>query len=115
MKILLLDSEKGACELLVRTLQGFFPEHEWVTAFSYEEGRQFAARGERVDLVLADLKTNEAGGPSLAHLIEGMYPEVQTYFLGNYSAETTFFRARPGRTFAKPVNIHQVVAAIHLA
>ncbi len=115
MKILLLDSEKSACELLVRTLQGFFPEHEWLTAFSYEEGRQIAERGERLDFVLADLKTNEAGGPSLAHLIEGMHPEVQTYFLGNYAAETTFFRARPGRTFPKPVNVHQVVAAIHLA
>ncbi len=115
MKILVLDSEKSACELLVRTLEGFFPEHQWMTAFSYEEGRQVAERGERLDFVLADLKTNEAGGPSLAHLIEGMFPEVQTYFLGNFAAETTFFRARPGRTFAKPVNVHQVVAAIHLA
>ncbi len=115
MKILVIDSEKSACELLVRTLQGFFPEHEWLTAFSYEEGRQLAERGERLDLVLADLKTNEAGGPSLAHLIEGMFPAVQTYFLGNHAAETTFFRARPGRTFPRPVNVHQVVAAIHLA
>lgn len=115
MKILVLDSEKSACELLVRTLQGFFPEHEWLTAFSYEEGRQLAERGERLDFVLADLKTNEAGGPSLAHLIEGMFPEVQTYFLGNHAVETTFFRSRPGRTFPKPVNVHQVVAAIHLA
>lgn len=115
MKILVLDSEKSACELLVRTLQGLFPEHEWLTAFSYDEGRQLAERGGRLDFVLADLKTNEAGGPSLAHLIEGMFPEVQTYFLGNYTAETTFFRARPGRTFPKPVNVHQVVAAIHLA
>jgi len=115
MKILVLDSEKSACELLVRTLQGFFPEHEWLTAFSYDEGRQIAEHGARLDVILADLKTNEAGGPSLAHLMEGMFPEVQTYFLGNYAAETTFFRARPGRTFPKPVNVHQVVAAIHLA
>ncbi len=115
MKILVLDADKSSCDLLVRTVQGFFPEHEWLTAFSYEEGRQLAQSGERLDFVLADLKTNEAGGPSLAHLIEGMYPEVQCYFLGAYSQETTFFRARPGRIFAKPVNVHEVVAAIHLA
>lgn len=115
MKILVIDSEKSSCELLVRTLRGLFPDHDWLTAFSYEEGRQMAERGERLDFVLADLRTNEAGGPSLAHLIEGMFPEVQTYFLGSHAVETTFFRARPGRTFAKPVNVHQVVAAIHLA
>lgn len=115
MKILVLDSDKGGCDLLVRTLQGFFPEHEWLIASSYEEGRQLIDKGERLDFVLADLKTNEAGGPSLAHLIEGLFPEVQVYFLGNCSQETTFFRARPGRVLAKPVNVHEVVAAIHLA
>lgn len=115
MKILVLDSDKSACDLLVRTLQGFFPEHDWLTAGSYDEGRQLVDRGEHLDFVLADLKTNESGGPSLAHLIEGLFPEVQVYFLGTYSQETTFFRARPGRVFAKPVNVHEVVAAIHLA
>lgn len=115
MNILVLDADKNACDLLVRTLQGFFPEHDWLQAGSYEEGRQLALSAGRLDFVLADLKTNEAGGPSLAHLIEGMFPDVQVYFLGTYSNETTFFRARPGRIFAKPVNVREVVAAIHLA
>ena len=113
MRILVYDLDKSACQLLVRTLQSHFPEHEWLTAFSYEEGLALAQNADRLDLVFADLKTNEAAGPSLAHLIEGMFPSVQVYYLGIQTQETTFFRARAGRMFAKPVNINEVVAAIH--
>lgn len=115
MKILVIDSETSACDLLVRTLKSYFPKHEWLTATSYEEGFSVAQKTKDLDLVFADLKTNEAGGPSLANLIEGMYPNVYTYYLGNHGVETTFFRARPGRVFSKPVNVNEVVAAIQLA
>ena len=115
MRILLFDADQSACDLLVRTLRDYFPEHTWLTAFSYDEGLQVAQQAGRLDFVLADLRTNEAGGPSLAHLIEGMHPRAQIYFLGSYAQETTFFRARPGRIFPKPVNVHKVVAALHLA
>lgn len=115
MKILVIDSETSACDLLVRTLKSYFPEHEWLEATSYEEGFAVAQKTKDLDLVFADLKTNEAGGPSLANLIEGMYPHVCVYYLGNHGVETTFFRARPGRVFSKPVNVREVVAAIQLA
>ncbi|GEM_PF-2537739 len=115
MKILVIDSETSACDLLVRTLKSYFPEHEWLTAASYEEGYFTAQKTKDLDLVFADLKTNEAGGPSLTNLIESMYPTVCTYYLGNHGAETTFFRVRPGRVFSKPVNVREIVAAIQLA
>jgi len=115
MKILVIDSETSACDLLVRTLKSYFPEHEWLTAASYEEGYFAAQKTKDLDLVFADLKTNEAGGPSLANLIENMYPNVCAYYLGNHGAESTFFRVRPGRVFSKPVNVREIVAAIQLA
>jgi DNA-binding NarL/FixJ family response regulator len=115
MKILVIDSETSACDLLVRTLKSYFPEHEWLTAASYEEGYFTAQKTKDLDLVFADLKTNEAGGPSLTNLIESMYPNVCTYYLGNHGAETTFPRVRPGRVFSKPVNVREIVAAIQLA
>jgi DNA-binding NtrC family response regulator len=113
-KILVLDDERDACDLIQRVLG---TSHE-VTAFTDEDGALDYARKNEVDLAILDIKLKKMSGVEVLSELLSIRPGVKAIMLTGYptlrtAQESIGLGARDYLT--KPLDIDQLEEKVRQA
>lgn len=106
-KILVLDDERDACDLIARVLG---PSHQVVT-FTEEKGALDYIREHEVDLAILDIKLKEMSGVDVLSSLREIRPQAKAIMLTGYptvqTAEESITRGAYDY-LTKPVDIEQL-------
>jgi DNA-binding NtrC family response regulator len=106
-KILVLDDEKDACDLIARVLG---PSHQ-VVAFTEEESALEYVRDHEVDLAILDIKLKKMSGVDVLASLRKIRPQAKAIMLTGYptvqTAEESITRGAYDY-LTKPLDIDQL-------
>ena len=113
-RILVLDDEKDACELMERVLS---PAHE-VISFTEEDAAIQYVTDNPVDLAILDIKLKKMSGVDVLELLRKARPEVKAIMLTGYPTLKTAERAitlGAHDYLTKPIDVDHLEAKVHEA
>jgi DNA-binding NtrC family response regulator len=111
-RILVLDDEKDACELIERILS---PLYEVVT-FTDEDDAIAYVKDHAVDLAILDIKLKKMSGVDVLEILRDVRPEAKAVMLTGYPTLKTAERAitlGAHEYLTKPLDVDQLEAKVN--
>lgn len=111
-RIVVLDDEKDACELIERVLS---PAHE-VVSFTEEDEAIAYVKANPVDLAILDIKLKKLSGVDVLEILRQARPEVKAVMLTGYPTLKTAERAitlGAHEYLTKPLDVDDLEAKVN--
>ena len=111
-RIVVLDDEKDACELIERVLS---PVHE-VVSFTEEDEAIAYVKANPVDLAILDIKLKKLSGVDVLEILRQARPEVKAVMLTGYPTLKTAERAitlGAHEYLTKPLDVDDLEAKVN--
>jgi len=111
-RIVVLDDEKDACELIERVLS---PAHE-VVSFTEEDEAMAYVKANPVDLAILDIKLKKMSGVDVLEILRQARPEVKAVMLTGYPTLKTAERAitlGAHEYLTKPLDVDDLEAKVN--